>query len=226
LNYDGIIDKIPLEFQEEIKSVNQEILKKFFGFLYKTIENITKPLVDEIKINQTFSYEELITKINFIRSKFEKRDINNHNKSINLKLFSYLKKFYKEEIHFNEGKSFIISNKNNEEVIKYRIKIESFIKSFSTLYDIINSNLFSFYLEEAFEYDFSILNKTIQMNMEDIFNRENMLSRDIPIAKILSFLMKISENILSLNKTIYLLNSFNKRDFNEEINYFFKLIAE
>ena len=109
---------------------------------------------------------------------------------------------------------------------QHRINTEANLKFYSMLFDIFNSNIFSILMINSFEYDFSIIYETIKLNFDAINNSNLNNTNEIQIAKILSFMMKIYENILDEKKSIYFIKEFNGKKLNEELNEIYRYIIE
>jgi len=236
INENGNYFKVSFIIQEEILKENEMILNDFSQILFKKIENLIKPICDEILINSTFSLEKFDKLIKKFRLKIEEIMINKFTKEYYYKLFSEYKFKLLEKIEFYENQDFYksystIMNSSNifdrENAIKeLRNNTEAYIKFYSLLFDILNSNIFNILLINSLEYDFSIIDETIKLNFDAVINSNFMNSQEIPIAKILSFMMKIYENILDEKKSIYFIKEFNGKKFNEELNDIYRYITE
>jgi hypothetical protein len=236
INENGNYFKVTFTIQEEILKENEMILNDFSQILFKKIENLIKPICDEILINSTFSLEKFDKLIKKFRLKIEEIMINKFTKEYYYKLFCDYKFKLLEKIEFYENQDFYksystIMNSSNkfdcENALKeHRNNTEAYLKFYSLLFDILNSNIFNILLINSFEYDFSIIDKTIKLNFDAVINSNIRNSQEIPIAKILSFMMKIYENILDEKKSIYFIKEFNGKKFNEELNYIYRYITE
>lgn len=228
--------KVPFAIQEDILKENEKILNDFSEILYKKIENIIKPICNEILINSSFSLDKFYELIKRFRVKIEEIIVNKTTKEYYYKLFSDFKDKLISKIESYEKQDFYKSystlmNSNNtldskNAIKEHRLKIEANLKFYSMLYDIFNSNIFSIILINSFEFDFNIINETIKLNFDAIINSNFRYTQEIPIAKILSFMMKIYENILDEKKSIYLIKEFNGKKLNEELNDLYRYIIE
>lgn len=228
--------KVSFTIQEEILKENEKMLNEFSEIIFKKIENLIKPICDEIVINSTFSLERFLDLIKKFRLKIEEIIINKCAKEYYYKLFSEYKIKIIEKINYYENQDFYISysrlmNSSNtfeakNAIREHRINTEANLKFYSTLFDIFNSNILSILMINSFEYDFSIIYETIKLNF-DAINISNLRNtNEIQIAKILSFMMKIYENILDEKKSIYFIKEFNGKKLNEELNDIYRYIIE
>jgi len=228
--------KISFTIQEEILKENEQILNDFIEVLYKKIENLIKPVCDQILINTTFTLQGFLEKINEFRQKLEEIIINKNSNQFYYKLFNEYQNKIIEKIEFYENKDFhnssssLINSSNPKEFEKaindYRISIEAYIKFYTYLFDIFNSNIFSIILFNSFEFDFSIIFETFKLNFDTYLSRDIIVNNSLPIAKIMSFLMNIFEKILDEKNSIYFIKEFNGKKLNEELNNIYKYILE
>ena len=100
------------------------------------------------------------------------------------------------------------------------LKTEIHLEFFNNFYDIISSNLFQTVLINGLDYDFKILNDTIELNFETNADKTG----EIVLPKIVSFMVKIKNQILDKNNSIFLLKNYKSNNFNEELKEFFNII--
>jgi hypothetical protein len=75
-------------------------------------------------------------------------------------------------------------------------------------------------LINGLDYDFKILNDTIELNFETNADKTG----EIVLPKIVSFMVKIKNQILDKNNSIFLLKNYKSNNFNEELKEFFNII--
>jgi hypothetical protein len=241
LSENGNYIKIPFEIQKEIIEANEIILNDFCeNFIFKRIENMIKPICDNILINSSFSYDEFIIVIKNCRIKIEEILLNKSNKEFYFKLFSDYQNFISEKICLYENNEFqiILNNKNeklNNNIIKVlennqknnRFLLEANFKFYSILFDVFNSNIFNAILINCFDYDYSIIYESLKLNFNAIVQKDIKFAvGSIPVAKILSFTMNIFEKILDEKNSIYNIKEFNGKKLNDEINSIYRYIFD
>lgn len=230
------LKSIDFNTQEEILKEQQALLNDYCLTIYKKIENLIKPICDDVKINFTYTFELFMKLFQALRYKIEEIVINKCSKDFYLKLFNDYKNKVLEKLNNYQIKEYyksytLINNESNQNEIKenlerYRTNIEAKIKFYSMLYDVFDSNVFNFALINSFDYDYSIINETIKLNFDDIRNKSLTNDSSVQVAKILSFLLNINDNILNEKKSIYFVTEFNNKNLNEELDKFYRYIFE
>jgi len=232
----GSYVKVSNTIQDEILKENEKMLNDFSEIIFKKVENLIKPLCDEIQINSTFSLEGFMDLVKKFRFKIEEIIINQCAKEYYYKLFTEYKTKITEKIHIYENQDFyksysslLYESKSFEyknAILEQRINTEANFKFYSLLFDIYNSNVFTILMINSFEFDFDIIYETIKLNFHAININNIRITHDIPVAKILSFMMKIYENVLDEKKSIYFIKEFNGKQLNEVLNDVYRYLIE
>ena len=166
----------------------------------------------DIILQNKYNFKTFISFIERFRAKIEFVVYDSSNNDFHLNIFKFF---------FNEIERKIDDLEKSEyypgiEALKTEIHLEFY----NNFYDIITSNLFQTVLVNGLDYDFKILYDTIELN----FETHSEKTGDLVLPKIVSFIVKIKNQILDKNNSIFLLKNYKSNNFNEEMKEFLNFI--
>ena len=177
------------------------------------IESQLSEITKDIILQNKYNYKTFISFIERFREKIEFVVYDSSCKEFYLNLFKFFIIEVEKKIEELEKSDYISSIES--------IKTETHIEFYNNFYDIITSNLFQTMLINGLDYDFMILNDTIELNFERNAEKSGDL---VVVPMIVSFIVKIKNLILDKNNSIFLLKNYKSKNFNEEMKEFFIII--
>lgn len=189
-----------------------ELSKSYIKSVLTNIESQLSEITRDIVLQNKYNYKTFITFIDRMRGKIEFVVYDSSSNEFYISMFKF---FFTEVEKKIEDLEKIEYNPGIES-----LKTEIHLEFFNNFYDIISSNLFQTVLINGLDYDFKILNDTIELNFETNADKTG----EIVLPKIVSFMVKIKNQILDKNNSIFLLKNYKSNNFNEELKEFFNII--
>lgn len=207
----------PKSFYEDLLNDLWLLAVDFIDYLTKYLENKLIPLAEEINIKHPISKERFLEFFRSMKDRIEetKVDFNKNACSIHLVIFEkYFQELHKK-IHVLRKSPFTNDLKS--------MRVSSFLKFYQTYYDVITSNLFQVILIKALDYDFTIIEDSINLNFE---NEKKNNMKDISVPKIASFIYRMYNQMMDPDHTIFLIKNYKENKFSDELNEYFKIIYD
>jgi hypothetical protein len=207
----------PKSFYEELLNDLWLIAVQFIEYLTKTLENKLTPLAEEIKINQPITKEKFVSFFRTMREKTEEVVYNSETKNIHFNIFE---KYFKDI----ENKINLLQINDYKNDMK-SMKIHSFLKFYQTYYDVVTSNIFQVILIKGLDYDFKIVEDTIELNFENE-RKNNPQIKEVSVPKIASFIYRMFNQMMDPDNTIFLIRNYKNDKYYEELSEYYRVIFD
>lgn len=207
----------PKSFYEDLLNDLWLIAVDFIEYLAKTLENLLIPLSESVVINQPISKEKFISYFRSMREKVEEIIFNPETNEISLNIFQKYMKDIENKINLLQKNNFTNDSKS--------LKINSFLKFYQLYYDVVTSNLFQVILIKGLDYDFSIVEDSIELNFENE-KKNNVTMTEVSVPKVASFIYRMYNQMMDPDHTIFLIKSYKNDKFYEELNEYFRIIYD
>jgi hypothetical protein len=188
----------------ELWSLSKDYIKHVLTSIETQLSDVTKDIILQSK----YDFKTFIGFLERFRRKIEFVIFDNASNEFYMNTMKFF---------FNEVEKKIESLENNEYTVgEDSFKVEIHLEFYNNFYDIITSNLFQTVLINGLDYDFKILFDMIEINFDN--------QAELSIPKIVSFVVKIKNQILDKNNSIFLLKNYKSNCFNEEMKEFLNII--
>lgn len=184
--------------------------KNFIKFVLSKIESHLSDVTKDIILQSKYNYKTFIGFIDRFRQKIEYIVYDNSSNEFYLNMIKFFFSEIEKKIDDLEKSQYTPGIES--------LKTEIHLEFYNNFYDIITSNLFQTVLINGLDYDFKILYDMIEINFESLGGGE------LSIPKIVSFIVKIKNQILDKNNSIFLLKNYKSNNFNEEMKEFLNII--
>lgn len=182
--------------------------KEYIKFVLTSIERELSDVTNDIILQSKYDYKTFIGFLERFRQKVEFVVYDSTSNEFYLNTMKFF---------FIEVEKKIENLENNEYTGGLdSFKIEIHLEFYNSFYDIITSNLFQTVLINGLDYDFKILFDMIEINYDN--------QTELSIPKIVSFMVKIKNQVLDKNNSIFLLKNYKSNSFNEEMKEFLNII--
>lgn len=207
----------PKSFFEDLLNDLWLIAVDFIEYLTKHLENKLTPLAEGMIINQPISKEKFVSFFKGMRDKIEEIEFDQNTNQIHLVIFEKYLKDIQKKINLLEKNEFTNDMKS--------IKIAAFLKFYQIYYDVVNSNIFHIMLIKGLDYDFKIVEDTIELNFENE-RKNNSTITEVSVPKIASFVYRMFNQMMDPEQTIFIIKNYKNDTFYDDLNEYFKIIYD
>jgi hypothetical protein len=207
----------PKSFYEDLLNDLWLMAVDFIEYLAKSLENILIPLAESIIINQPISKDRFLSFFNAMRDKVEEILFDPNSNQIRLIIFQKYFKDIQTKINLLQQNIFTNDTKS--------LKISAFLKFYQVYYDVVTSNIFQVILIKGLDYDFSIVQDTIELNFDNE-RKNNVSMTEVSVPKVASFIYRMHNQMMDPDHTIFLIKNYKNDKFYEELNEYFRIIYD